>query len=101
MTPTSPTFDDVAIGDELPTLEIAADPHADRRRRDRVARLPGRPPRSRPRTRARIEGHHHEHPHHERLRRPLRHRLGRARRRDPLGEGAARRPQLPGRHDDA
>ena len=53
-----------------------ADAHAHRGDRDRVARLPGRPPRPGARAGARLARHLHEHPHDERVRRPLHHRLG-------------------------
>jgi alkylation response protein AidB-like acyl-CoA dehydrogenase len=45
--------------------------HRDRGRRDRVARLPGRPPRRGALAPARLAGHLHEHPHHERLGRAM------------------------------
>src|SRR5581483_5619195 len=77
-----------------------ADAHHDREHRHRHPRLPGRAPRPRPRPAEGVEGHLHEHPHDHGLRRPLRHRLGRARgvaaqRVDPSG-----RAQLPLRHHD-
>ena len=69
----------IEVGDELPVFELPRHLDGDRRGRDRVARLHARAPRRRLRARAGRAAHVHEHPHHERLRRALRHRLGRAR----------------------
>ena len=99
-TTTSLRYDDVNVGDELPTLADPADAHADRGHRDRVARLPGRAPRPGPRAGARLARHLHEHPHDQRVRRPVHHRLGGARRGAQEREDPARRAELPGRHDD-
>ena len=72
----SPT---VAVGDELPTLVLPITRTLIVSGRHRQPRLPGRAPRLGPGHGARLEGHLHEHPDHQRVGRPLRHRLVRAR----------------------
>ncbi len=70
-----PLFSTVAVGDELPTLDAADHPDADRVGRHRQPGLPGRAPRLGAGHRSRLEGHLHEHPDHERSGGALRHRL--------------------------